>query len=130
MGDIDNIYQVLRLPSSQGLELNFQRIKTLPDGVAHASLLAPDENRLEKEALAAMIQCAQATSACRRNCPRITVLPGLRASGDRIRNRMARPFRESHGKSCQGTCEKRRLEVTLLPRPLQAKTVEIMASVN
>ena len=69
--------QVLRLPSSQRLVLNFQLIETLRDGAAHASLLALDEDRLE-------------------NCPRVTVFFGMRASGDRTRHQLA--------SACQRTC--------------------------
>ena len=66
VGDIAKLVaaQVLRLPSSQELVLNFQLIETLRDGAAHAPLLAPDGDRLETEALAAMIRHAQATDAC------------------------------------------------------------------
>ena len=56
VGDIAKLLatQVLSLPSSTELVMNFQLIETLRDGAAHASLLAPDETRLETEALAAM----------------------------------------------------------------------------
>ena len=51
--------RVLRLPSSQGLLLVFLFAKILRDGVAHASLLAPDNDMPETCAVAAMIRYAQ-----------------------------------------------------------------------
>ena len=52
--------QVLRLPSSQGLVLDFRFAKILRDGAAHASLLAPENNDMpETCAVAAMICYAQ-----------------------------------------------------------------------
>ena len=65
VGDIAKLLatQVMRLLSSQELVLNFQLIETLRDGAAHASLLAPDGERLETEALATMIRHAQVTYA-------------------------------------------------------------------
>ena len=48
--------QVLHLPSSQGLVLNFHFTKTLRDGAAHASLLAPDNDMPETCAVAAMLR--------------------------------------------------------------------------
>ena len=61
VGDITKLLaaQVLRLPSSQKLVLNFQLIETLREGAAHASLQASDGDRLETEVLAAMIRHAQ-----------------------------------------------------------------------
>ena len=49
---------VLRLPSNQGLVLNFKSTKTLRGGAARASLLAPDNDMSETFAVAAMIRYA------------------------------------------------------------------------
>ncbi|CAN0037619.1 unnamed protein product, partial [Ascophyllum nodosum] len=56
--------QVLHLPSSQGVVLNFHFTKTLRDGAAHASLLAPDNDMPETCAVAAMLRYAQAADSC------------------------------------------------------------------
>ena len=51
--------QVLRLPSSQGLVLDFRFAEILRDGAAHASLLAAENDMPETCAVAAMIRYAQ-----------------------------------------------------------------------
>ena len=57
--------QVLCLPSSQGIVLNFQFTKTVRDGTPHASLLPPDKDMPETCVVAAMIRADGI-------CPRVT----------------------------------------------------------
>ena len=52
--------------------------------------------------------------------PRLTVFPGIRASGHRTLKRLARPFRESHGSVCRRACKTRRLGVTRNAGTLEA----------
>ena len=59
------VAQVLRLPPSQGLVLNFQSTKTLRYSAALASLLAPDNDMPGMCAVAAIIRYAQAADSCR-----------------------------------------------------------------
>ena len=72
--------QVLRLPSSQGLELNFQFTKILRDGAAHASLLAPNKGMPKTCAIAPMILDG--------TCPRVTFPLKCQATEDRIPKRL------------------------------------------
>ena len=84
--------QILRLLSSYWLVLNFHFTKTLRDGAAHDSLLAPDKDTLETYALAATILSAQAADSCRWERSTGYIFPGMQASGDRTPNRLARPL--------------------------------------
>ena len=84
------VAQVRRLPSSQGLELHFQFTKTLRNGAAHASLLAPDNDMPETFAVAAMIRYAQAADTCRWDMSTGYIFPEMRVSGDSTPHRLAR----------------------------------------
>ena len=82
--------QVLHLPSSQGLVLNFHFTKTLRDGVAHASLLAPDNDMPETCAVAAMLRYAQAADSCGWDMSKVYLFPEVPASGESTPKRLAR----------------------------------------
>ena len=82
--------QVLGLSSSQGLELNFQLTKTLRNGAAHASLLAPDNDMPETCAVAAMIRYAQATDSCGWDVSTGYLSLEIPAAGGRSPKRLAR----------------------------------------
>ena len=84
--------QVLHLPSSQGLVLNFHFTKTLRDGAAHASLLAPDNDMPETCAVAAMLCYAQAADSCGWDMSKGYLFPEIPASGDSTPKRLARPL--------------------------------------
>ena len=84
--------QVLHLPSSQGSVFNFLFTKTLRDGAAHASLLAPDSDMLETCAVAAMLRYAQAADSCGWDMSKDYLFPEMPASGDRTPKRLARPL--------------------------------------
>ena len=84
--------QVLHLPSSQGLVLNFHFTKTLRDGAAHASLLAPDNDMPETCAVAAMLRYAQAADSCGWDMSKGYLFPEIPASGDSTHKRLARPL--------------------------------------
>ena len=84
--------QVFRLPSNQGLLLNFHFTKTLRDGASHASLLAPDNDMPETCAVAAMIRYAQAADSCGWDISTDYLFPEMTASGDRTPKRLARPL--------------------------------------
>ena len=84
--------QVLHLPSSQGLVLNFHPTKTLRDGAAHASLLAPDNDMPETCAVAAMLRYAQAADSCGWDMSKVYLFPEIPASGDSTPKRLARPL--------------------------------------
>ena len=84
--------QVLHLPSSQGLVLNVPTTKTLRDGAAHASLLAPGNDMPETCAVAAMLNYAQAAGSCGWDMPKGYLFPEMPASGDCTPKRLARPL--------------------------------------
>ena len=84
--------QVLHLPSSQVIVLNFQFTKTLRDGAPHASLLAPDKGMPETCAVAATTRYAQAADSCGWDMSAGYLFLEMSASGERIPKRLARPL--------------------------------------
>jgi hypothetical protein len=84
--------QVLHLPSSQGLVLNFHFTKTLRDGAAHASLLAPDNVMPETCAVAAMLRYAQAAKSCDWDMSKGNLFPEIQDAGKHTPKRLARPL--------------------------------------
>ena len=105
--------EVLRLPSSQGLVLNFQFTKIIRDGAAHASLLAPDNGMPETYAVTAMIPYARTVDLCRWDISTGYILSYLRCEHREIAllTVWPDPFPQSHGSAFQGTLETRALGV-------------------
>ena len=85
--------QVLRRPSSQGVVLNFQCTKTLRDGAAHASPLAPDKDIPETCVVVAIIHNAQVADSCGWDMSAGYLFPPqMPAAGGRIPKQLAIPL--------------------------------------
>ena len=74
------------------VSIKFHFTKTLRDGAAHASLLAPDNEMTETCAIAAMLRYAQAADSCRWDMSKGYLFPEIPASRDSTPKRLARPL--------------------------------------